>query len=184
MKKILMLLSVVLLYFISVKSIHAMCYKHENNVSGEIIYSSKESEYGYKNLGAISTNSTCTQTDIDNDKKNNYGASLKNHVTCGNMGKFNKKIPEITSWIVTVAEILVPVILVIFGAIDFVKGIISQKEDEIKKGQSIFVKRLITGVIVFFIVAFTKLIVSGVSGNGEKAGLIDCIDCFISNKCS
>ena len=100
------------------------------------------------------------------------------------MGEFNRKIAEITSWIVSLLEIAVPVILVIFGSIDFVKAIVSQKDDEIKKGQQIFIKRLITGIIIFFIVVFTKLLVSAVSGdNNDKKGFIDCIDCFVNNKC-
>lgn len=156
------------------------CYELTNTDTGVTSYHSKFSDDLVSNEDHYELK---THFDIscDDVKKTIH---FSNKVSCGNMGSFNRKLPEITSWIVTVAEILVPVILVIFGSIDFIKGIISQKEDEIKKGQQVFIKRLITAVIVFFIVVFTKLIISAVSGSGEKAGLIDCIDCFISNKCS
>ena len=109
---------------------------------------------------------------------------LNDKVSCGKLGKFNKKIPEITSWVVTIIQIIVPIILVILGSIDFVKGITSQKDDEIKKGQQIFIKRLIVAVIIFFVVAITKLLVGLISsGQTEKDNIVKCIECFISNDC-
>lgn len=178
MKKILIYLVLSITLLCSISSVSAECYKVTNNNNGSVSYTTyadpaqrNDSKYTVESVGDDKCNG-------DSEGKINFD----NKVSCGNMGQFNKKLPEITSWIVTVAEILVPVLLVIFGSIDFVKGIISQKEDEIKKGQQVFIKRLITAIIVFFIVAFTKLIVSAVSGDGE--GFIDCIDCFISNKCS
>ena len=115
---------------------------------------------------------------------NTYAINLNDKVSCGNIGSFHKKIPEISSWIINIIFVAVPVILTIVGMIDFVKGIASQKEDEIKKGQQVFIKRIITAVIIFFIVALVKLIVSLISNSTEKSGIISCIDCFISNKCS
>ena len=115
---------------------------------------------------------------------NTYAINLNDKVSCGNIGSFHKKIPEISSWIINIIFVAVPVILTIVGMIDFVKGIASQKEDEIKKGQQVFIKRIITAVIIFFIVALVKLIVSLISNSTEKSGIINCIDCFISNKCS
>jgi len=106
-------------------------------------------------------------------------------VSCGKIGSFNPKIPEITSWIVTIVEILVPIILVIFGVIDFVKAIVSQKEDEIKKGQQTFLKRALTAALIFFIVVIVKLLVSAVSsGKPESGNIFDCVECFINNKCN
>lgn len=110
--------------------------------------------------------------------------NFNSKVSCGKIGSFNPLIPEITSWIVTVVQIAVPVILVIFGTIDFVKAISNQKEDEIKKGQQIFIKRIITAVIIFFMVVIVKLVLSAVSsGKPESGNIIDCIECFINNEC-
>lgn len=105
-------------------------------------------------------------------------------VSCGNIGSINKKIPELTSWIITIAQVVVPVILVIFGVIDFVKAIVSQKEDEIKKGQQVFIKRLITGILIFFVVVIVKFVVSLLSSDKESESILSCVDCFISNKCN
>lgn len=107
---------------------------------------------------------------------------LTSKVSCGNVTSIPAKIPELTSDFINILMIAVPIILVIMGSLDLVKGITSQKEDEIKKGRQIFVKRLIAGAMVFFVVAAVKLIVSVVSNTG-KANLVECVDCFISNKC-
>lgn len=118
------------------------------------------------------------------DSSNNTMTSSTKYVYCGNIGKIPRKIPELTSWFITIVEIVVPVILVIMGAIDFVKAITGQKEDEIKKGQQIFIKRLITGLLIFFIIAIVKLLIGVVSSGGnESKNIVDCIECFLNNKC-
>ena len=103
-------------------------------------------------------------------------------IDCGNITGIPVKIPKIVSEIVLIIQILVPVILVIYGSIDLVKGIIASKEDEIKSGQRVFIKRLILGAIVFFIVVIVKFLVS-ILDSSNNNNYIGCIDCFISNQC-
>lgn len=95
-------------------------------------------------------------------------------VTCSALPDvtIDDQIPNIVSMIIKVIQIAVPVLLVIFGSIDLVKGITSQKEDEIKKGQQIFIKRLIAGALVFFVIAVVKLLISAVSG--DKDSIMTC----------
>ena len=103
-------------------------------------------------------------------------------VACGNVTGIPKKIPELTSFAITIVQIAVPVILVLIGSFDFFKAVTAQKEDEIKKAQSLFVKRLIIAGLIFFIVVIVKLIVSAVA-DASSANIINCIDCFISGSC-
>ena len=105
-----------------------------------------------------------------------------NAVSCGNITDIPEKIPQLTSDVVKIIEIIVPVVLVIMGGIDLVKGITSQKEDEIKKGQKIFIKRLVLGAIVFFVVVLVKLLVSIVA-ESTSGNISSCIDCFFSDNC-
>ena len=104
-------------------------------------------------------------------------------VSCGNVTDIPKKIPELTSMAVTVIQIAVPVILVVMGSMDLFKGITAQKEDEIKKGQQMFVKRLVIGALIFFVVVIAKLLISVVADT-SSVNIIECIDCFLSNSCS
>lgn len=114
-----------------------------------------------------------------------YCANLvDNTIHCKYIGEINKKIPEITSWLITILQVSIPIILIIIGSIDFVKAVASQKEDEMKKSQQIFIKRLIAAALVFLLVAITKLLVSVVStSKSESKSIGDCIECFINGKC-
>lgn len=78
--------------------------------------------------------------------------------------------PELANFIhniITVLKILVPVLLVIFGMLDFGKGIIASKEDEIRKGQGVFIKRLVAALFVFLMISFSQLIVGIVDRETE-----------------
>ncbi len=102
-------------------------------------------------------------------------------VSCGNIQNIPKKVPEFVSMFILIAQVVVPVLLVLFGMIDFAKGVMSQKEDEIKKGQQTFIKRLLVGAIVFFVVALVKMLVSIVGDTDtNKENIISCIDCFVN----
>lgn len=95
----------------------------------------------------------------------------------------DEKIPGTVSTVINVIKIVVPVLLVVFGMLDLMKGITSQKEDEIKKGQGLFIKRLISGALVFFVFVIVQLLVSFAAG-GETTNIMDCANCFINNKCT
>lgn len=94
----------------------------------------------------------------------------------------DEKIPNTVSIVVNVIKIVVPILLVVFGMIDLMKGVTSQKEDEIKKGQQLFIKRLISGAIVFFVFVFVQLIISFVAGS-QNENIMTCVDCFINGEC-
>lgn len=48
-------------------------------------------------------------------------------------------------------RIIVPILVILLGTIDFAKAVISSKEDGMKKAQSTFIKRVIIGVVIFFV---------------------------------
>lgn len=108
--------------------------------------------------------------------------------TCGSGSiSFSGVIPYITSAIVLIIQIFIPIALVIFGMLDLGKAVIAQKEDDIKKGQATFLKRLLAAVIVFFVVFIVKMVIGFVSNNNTT--ITSCLDCFINgevgeNSCS
>lgn len=105
-------------------------------------------------------------------------------VDCGNITNIPKKFPQLTSMFVSIIQIAVPVVLVIFGMLDLFKGITAQKEEEIKKGQQMLIKRLITAAIVFFVIVIVRFLISIVADSDTEVGNItECMDCFLSNKC-
>ena len=104
-------------------------------------------------------------------------------VSCGNITGIAAKIPELTSFAMTMVQIAVPIILVIVGSLDFFKAISAQKEDEMKKGQKMFVKRLVLAGIIFFVIVIAKVLISVVA-DSSSSNIIDCMDCFLSNDCN
>lgn len=106
--------------------------------------------------------------------------SIKSKISCGNVTGIPEKIPELTSFAITVIQIAIPIVLVVMGSLDLFKGLSAQKEDEIKKGQQMFVKRLIYAAVIFFVVVITKLLVSVVADSTTSNNIAECIDCFLS----
>lgn len=96
---------------------------------------------------------------------------------CGTTTEIPVKIADIVRMIVLIIEIATPVILVVVGSIDLIKAMTAGKDDEMSKAQGLFVKRLITGVLVFFVVAGVKLVLSLVS---DDTNVITCIDYFVN----
>lgn len=110
--------------------------------------------------------------------------SAYSKVSCGNVTGIPEKIPSLTSFAVTLVQIAVPVILVVMGTMDLMKGITAGKEDEIKKGQKLFVKRLVMGALIFFVIVAVKFIVSFVADATTTNNISKCIDCFLRDDCS
>lgn len=110
----------------------------------------------------------------------------KKKVSCGSgegaVTKIPKKVPELTSMIFTIIQIAIPIILTIMGSIDLFKGITAGKEDEMKKGQHMFIKRLVVGSVIFFVVVVVKFLISIIADTNVN-NMVDCVDCFVSNKC-
>ncbi len=57
-------------------------------------------------------------------------------------------------------KIAVPVLLIIFGMLDFAKSVIAKEEDDVKKYRKSFISRVISAVIVFLIVFVVQLAVN------------------------
>ena len=104
---------------------------------------------------------------------------LNDIAICG-IKAVDARIPYLISQIVSFIQIGVPILLIILGMLDLGKAVMAQKEDEIKKGQQTFFKRLIAAAIVFFVVVIVKLMVGLVSDNSST--ITGCIDSILSCK--
>lgn len=87
-----------------------------------------------------------------NDKmyslKVKYGIDYTtNSTNCSLSDRVIKWIANIVKWVKYIA----PILVIIFGIMDFIKAIAAQSEDEMKKAQSRFIKRLIVAALVFIV---------------------------------
>jgi len=100
-------------------------------------------------------------------------------VTCGGLQQpIPFKLVYVIHLIIMLIQFGVPLLLIIFGMLDLGKAVVASKEDEIKKGQQMFIKRLIAAVIVFFVVAVVKLVV-GLAAD-EPDSIRGCINAIVN----
>ena len=88
-------------------------------------------------------------------------------------------IQSIVSTIILAIQIAIPVLLIIFGMLDLGKAVVASKEDEIKKGQQLFIKRLISAALVFFVIFMVKVLINLVA-SGSRNEIWDCANRFIT----
>lgn len=87
--------------------------------------------------------------------------------------------------IINLIKNLTPVVLIIMGSLDFGKAVMSQKEDEIKKAQGAFIKKLIAGAAVFFVIVFAKWAVNVVNNAGGDTGnALNCVSLLLNGSYS
>jgi len=85
---------------------------------------------------------------------------------------------RIINTVVKLIQIGIPILLIIVGMLDLGKAVMAQKEDEIKKGQQTFVKRLIAAAIVFFVVAIVQLVLDIAAPTGKDT-ILECVNEFV-----
>ena len=58
---------------------------------------------------------------------------------------------QLVGRILMVFKIVIPILLIVFGMIDLGKAVIASKDDAVEKATQTLIKRLIAGVVIFFI---------------------------------
>ena len=64
--------------------------------------------------------------------------------------------------IITIIQWTIPIMIVLLGTLDLGKAVMAGKDDEIKSAQKMLIKRVIYGVVVFFVVVIVKAIFTGI----------------------
>lgn len=159
MKKVLVLITVLTILFCYSSSVYAVNTKGTDAASGD------GSSTAVTTTG---TTDSTRSTDIKGCAKALPGVSI------------DVRLANVVHTIIVVIEIAVPVVLVIFGMMDLFKSVTAQKEEEIKKGRQILIKRLISAVIVFFVIAIVRIIVSFAAGKDGSENIMSCANCFIN----
>lgn len=98
-------------------------------------------------------------------------------ITCDELfGDKNDKnsIAYIIDLILGYVRIIIPIIIIVLGSLDLAKAVIAGKEDEMKKAQTTFVKRVILGVVIFFVPLLVNLIMELADITWEGMGYSVC----------
>lgn len=97
-----------------------------------------------------------------------------------NCGSIPKEITDTIGSIYNILLVAIPVVIVIFGLMDFLKAVMGKKEDEMKQSTNAFIKRVITGVIAFFVLALVKFGL-GLLQTNNTSSAISCINSIFGN---
>ena len=57
-------------------------------------------------------------------------------------------------------KILIPIIIIIFGIVDFAKAVIASDENKMKESQKKFIRRLLIAVAIFFVPTLLNLVIN------------------------
>lgn len=114
------------------------------------------------------------------DELDNSDLSYK---SCGNLEKIPAPIPKFTSFAYNALKILTPVVLIIMGMFELMKSIMAGKEDEMKKTQTSFVKKLLIAALVFILASIVQFVVKFTAKSEDSGPLISCMECFLNDNC-
>ena len=80
-----------------------------------------------------------------------------------------KEIWGVIGTIITIIQYAVPVLIVLLGTIDLGKAVMAGDDKVIKESQKMFLKRLIYGVVVFFVIFIVRAVFSIVGDNNATS---------------
>ena len=110
----------------------------------------------------------------------NVSAAELDYTLCGNTAIPSPIVP-IVFVIYRIFMIVTPILIIILGSIDYLKAVTGKNEGDIKAHQKKFMRRLITGAIVFFIFLIVSFSVTLVDEENSNS-LISCIICLLNDK--
>ncbi len=100
---------------------------------------------------------------------------------CGNIA-INSTYVQIIRVIVMFLKIVVPIILIIMGMLDFVKVLFS-KEAKIGEGFKTFFLRMVSAALLYFMVPIVELLLNIIISTGAIDKSYNCVRCLAENKC-
>lgn len=177
-KNSMFLLIFVFLFFIDINSVLASDIKVINNFT--IVDSNST-------FNVINQNQTSS---ISFAAKSKTGSNIKTNLDynslCSNEGVHSSI--KIISAVISIVKIAVPLIIIVLGMIDFFKAVTSDDEKAISKATQSLIRRLISGVIIFFIPSLLWALLNviditdGIHDlNNSEFGI--CTKCILNSKC-
>lgn len=79
-----------------------------------------------------------------------------------------------------VGFIAIPILLIIIGSIDFLKAVAANKDDDIKKAQNAFVKRIIAAIVVFLVPLIVSIVMNIFKDETNIDVKSNCLTCILN----
>ena len=110
----------------------------------------------------------------------NSSYSLGSYISCGGVS-VPSELGSFTRIIVLLLQIVAPLGLIIFGGIDFIKAVTAGNDSDIKKKQQVFVKRLIYGALLFFVITLVQFVINVTADNASEKDFSRCLRCMTTS---
>ncbi len=78
--------------------------------------------------------------------------------------------------VINIVKIVIPIIIIILGMLDLGKAVMAGEEKEISAAQKMLIKRLIYGVVIFFVVTIVQTVFNLI-GNSYEGDAAICWNC-------
>ena len=83
-------------------------------------------------------------------------------------------------YLLLIFKIVIPMIIIVYGMIDFGKAVVAEKDDDIKKSAKSLGRRAIAGIIIFFIPTIVVWVFGQIGTYGsDKLKFQTCEDCLL-----
>lgn len=93
------------------------------------------------------------------------------------------QIWSLVGTVVTILKIGIPLIIIVIAIIDLGKAAVSSKPEDVTKAFGSLVKRLIAGIVIFFIPTIVNLVFSLVDNFSEGTDYMICSTCVAGGDC-
>lgn len=118
------------------------------------------------------------ETTQNNCMENMHYSIIDYNNVCANSSI--SSVMMIIGYMLEIVKWLVPLIIIILGMIDFGKAVISSNEDAIKGSTSIFIRRIIAGISIFFIITIVDVFSDILLETDIKTGkFASCTECML-----
>ena len=95
-----------------------------------------------------------------------------------------RKPARLVGVVITFLKIIIPILIILFGAIDFYKAVTSQKDDGFKKATKAVAIRAVAGIAVFLLPGIVQMVLNMVNEwSGYKNNWCCCTECILNSNC-
>lgn len=84
--------------------------------------------------------------------------------------------------LINIIKIVIPIIIIILAMLDLGKAVMAGEEKEIKEAQKMLLKRLIYGVLIFFVVTIVQVVFNLIGRNVTDDDAQICWTCATNTK--
>lgn len=116
------------------------------------------------------------------DTSSSGETNRKKCITCGEVNTIPAALPTFSRNVITLIQVLVPIIIIIMGIVSFLKALISGEDKALAQARTHFIRMILVGIAILLIVTIIKLVFSLASKSDDVNSAMKCISCFTTDE--